>query len=192
MKRATRRAISICLVLAVCFSTSIMGFAAEVTWNDGTRPCVASAVKGAQYTLPVPIQSATIWDHEYGEPGLITWPMGYTATKAPTYNGSFPVADRMYIMQAMEAESVNLITMSCTLVDPYDEQDYYVLDPNLPSGEYSYGAEFEVYDVTWFVAKGNFMGRAIVGEQSNGTITGIPVSCTDSKLIVMSLDRSKL
>lgn len=188
MKHTTRRILSICLVLALCSSVSVMAFAAEVEWHDGTQYCVASATKGGQYMMPVPIANATILDHEFGDPGVITWPLGYTATRAPVNNGSFPIADRFYIMQAIDLEDVDLITMSCTIDPQYENRDYYVLDPNLPSGQYSYGAEFDVYDVSWFVSKGNLTGRAIIGEPSQGTIEGIPVGCTISKLIVMSLD----
>lgn len=186
MNRRSRRILT-CLICVLLFCTMVMpAWAAVVNWTEDGKVCAATVTKsGTSYVIPVPIEDASVIYHEKGEAGVITWPLGYVATQTPVYNGTPDVDVKGYVEQAATLEGIPLVSMSCELSDP--EADFYELKSNLPDGTYSFGSEFTVWDATWNTSKSELSGYAL-NPATSGTITGIPVSCTNSKLIVISLD----
>ena len=186
MNKVLRFVLSSCTACCLFALLLVPTCAAEVTWTEGGYSRTASVVKDDDhYIIPVPIESASVIDHVAGEVEVITWPLGYVATRSCGYNGYPLPTDLVYIKQAASSEGVPLVPMSCQLSDP--DRDFYILSAELPSGTYSYGAEFTVYDATWTVTSSQSAGRAMT-DPTSGTLIGIPVSCTDSKMIVIELD----
>lgn len=186
MKTRHRSILAFCAALCMFASVAMPAWAAVESWTENGYLCVACVEKdGDAYVIPVPIDSASVVHHDVGSTEVITWPLGYVATRTFEYDVLPSPTDIAYLKQAAIKEGVPLVSMSCELSNPI--LDCYVLDAGLPAGTYSYGAEFTVYDATWSVRRSQISGWALV-DPTSGTFTGIPISCTDSKMIVIELD----
>lgn len=185
MKKHTKRMLCLAMVLLMLLALTPMARAATVTWIEDSKPCSATVerIEGT-YTVSVAIEDAGYVDHEAGEEEIITWPTGYRATQEPEYTPP-NVRSKIYVEQARELEGLSMDSMSSAA----PAKDYYVLDPDLPEGRYSYGSVFTVYDASWQVTIGQLSGRAVTLEgATSGLIKGFPVSCTAPKLIVLPVE----
>lgn len=182
MKKVTRRILAFALALTLMLALAGTASAATVTWISLNRMYSATVSKtGDWYYIYRRLSGATRGRHVQGTDTLITWPTGSVAS----YSVSFGVGNSVYeskLEDAAEAEGLVLGVSSAPL-----NYDYYVIPAALLSGEYSFGIEITVYDVEWSVTagQGNVVQsvNAILTESEEGTLGGVPASCTLPKLI---------
>lgn len=184
MKKVVRKLLSITLSLVIMFSFAITALAGETRWTgiDGYYYTGTTTRSSIVYVVAVPVDDASVIEHEEGMNEVITWPVGYCVNHKATYQVSVrPYSEQLDIALRQDG-------LDKTVSSNIPATDHYELDGDLPEKKYSFGAEITVCDVSCTIQRTRAVQLQTCAASlpyATGMLEKVPLSITDCKLIVI-------